>query len=195
MFSSGAFGSSMDLFGRSLMTPSRIAAYLGGGILLAAWLTSAAGVTRQTPAVRAPRVSPEGERLDALAERVQSQASRLRVRLAAAPSPQPVRNPFVFGGRDAAPRAAAPVRETPAETAPVEAIEPEPDLALLGIARDGTRLTAVIGAGEELIMATEGQSVAGRYQVAAVGPDSVELKDQVTGATRRLTLRSPISPL
>lgn len=175
------------------MTPSRIAAYLGGGILLAAWFTSAAGVPRQPWPTRLPRPSPEVAQLDALAEHVQSQASRLRVRLAAAPSPQPVRNPFVFGGREAPPRTARPVRnEAPAVAAP---IEPEPELALLGIAEEGKTRTAVIGAGEELIMATDGQTVAGRYRVAAIGPDSVELKDQITGATRRLTLRSPVSPL
>jgi hypothetical protein len=38
-------------------------------------------------------------------------------------------------------------------------------------------------------MVAEGQELAGRYRVSAVGADAVELKDLVTGATRRLALR------
>lgn len=179
------------------MTPSRAAAYLGGGILLAAWLTSAAGVTRLPRALRVPQPSPQAAQLDTLAASVQSQASRLRLRLATAPSPQsPIRNPFMFAAREAAPRTAVPRVPEPREVvAAAEPVEIEPDLVLLGVAEQGKTRTALIGAGEELIMVTEGQSVAGRYRVAAVSADGVELKDLTTGATRRLTLRSPASLL
>jgi hypothetical protein len=178
------------------MTPSRAAAYLGGGILLAAWFTSAAGVTRQPRALRDPRSSPQIAQLDTLAASVQSQASRLRVRLAAAPSPQsPIRNPFMFAARETGPRAAVPRVPEPRDVPAAEPVEIEPDLVLLGVAEQDKTRTALIGAGEELIMVTEGQSVAGRYRVAAVSADGVELKDLATGATRRLTLRSPASPL
>lgn len=174
------------------MTPSRAAAYLGGGTLLAAWLASAAGVTRQPPPLRAPPASPQAARLDTLAATVQSQASRLRLRLAAAPSPQaPTRNPFMFAARES-PR--TPVERLPeAREAAPEPAAIEPDLVLLGIAEEGNTRTAMIGSGDDLIMVTEGQPVVGRYRVAAVSPDGVELKDQTTGAIRRLTLRSPAS--
>jgi hypothetical protein len=177
------------------MTPSRAAAYLGGGILLAAWFTSAAGVTRQPRAFRAPQPSSQAAQLDTLAANVQSQASRLRLRLAAAPSPQsPIRNPFTFAARESAAPATVPRRPEPREAmAAAGPVESEPDLVLLGIAEQGKTRTALIGSGEELIMATEGQPVAGRYRVGAVSADGVELKDQLTGATRRLTLRSPAS--
>jgi hypothetical protein len=75
----------------------------------------------------------------------------------------------------------------------VQQLIAEPDLVLLGVAEDGGVRTAMIGSGEELLMATEGQTVASRYRVAKVAPDAVELTDLVTGATRRLFLRSPAS--
>jgi hypothetical protein len=65
----------------------------------------------------------------------------------------------------------------------------------MGMAEDGTTRTAIIGSGEELLMATEGQTVAGRYRVAKVTPDAVELLDLTTGATRRLFLRLQASLL
>jgi hypothetical protein len=50
--------------------------------------------------------------------------------------------------------------------------------------------TAVVAApGDQFYMVTEGQELAGRYRVSAVGADAVELKDLVTGATRRLALK------
>ncbi|MEO8078370.1 MAG: hypothetical protein ABI818_18730 [Acidobacteriota bacterium] len=177
------------------MTPERTAAYIGGGILLAAWLTSAAAVTQQPRVGPAPRPTPESVQLDALASEVQSQATRLRQRLASAPAPQvPIRNPFVFSSRRAEvrPAAARPLAAPPMETALPAPIEP--DLVLLGVAeQDGIR-TAMMAAGDELLMVTAGQPVGGRYSVSAVGPDDVELKELVTGVTRRLALKPPASP-
>jgi hypothetical protein len=174
------------------MAPTRAAAYLGGALLLAGWLASAAGVTRQPRAVRAPERSREIAQLDAIASNVQSQASRLRHRMAAAPAPQaPFRNPFVFLERDARPVVAR--REPRPAVAPPEPVVPvELDLDLLGVAEEGTTRTAMIALGDELLMVTVGNDVAGRYRVAAVGPDVVELTDLATGATRRLALKSPV---
>ena len=171
------------------MSPARAAAYLLGGMLLAAWLASAAAVVR-APAVLAPRRSPEAVQLDAVALHVQSQASRLRQRLAVAPVPQaPVRNPFTFV--EAPAPAAVSRRPAPAAPIVVEQPAPEPELVLLGVAEQGSTRTAMIGSGDELLMATEGQTVVGRYRVGKVGADLIELVDLVTGATRRLNLRSP----
>lgn len=66
---------------------------------------------------------------------------------------------------------------------------PEPDLVLIGLAEDGSTRTALLGSGDELLMATEGQTIVGRYRVNKVGADAVELVDLTTGATRRLLLK------
>jgi hypothetical protein len=176
------------------MSPARAAAYLGGGILLAAWLASAAGVVRPSP-VRLPRRSAAAVQLDAVASNVQSQAARLRQRLAVAPAPQsPVRNPFAFVAAPA-PVAAVPRRPVPVEPVVIEPTAPEPDLVLLGVAEQGSTRTAMIASGDELVMATEGQTVVGRYRVAKVSAEAIELTDLGTGATRRLILKSPVSLL
>ena len=175
------------------MSRRRAAAYFVGGILLAAWLASAAGVTMRPRAIPLPRQSAEAIELDSVAADVQSQASRLRERLATAPTVRAsVRNPFAFVQAEpvrprAAPKPAAPL------PAIIQQLITEPNLVLLGVAEDGSVRTAMIGLGDDLLMATEGQTVAGRYRVAKVGPDSVELTDLGTGATRRLSLRPPVS--
>jgi len=177
------------------MSPARAAAYLGGGILLAGWLASAAGVVRPSPA-RFLRPSAEAVQLDAVAANVQSQAARLRQRLAVAPAPQaPVRNPFAFVEAPASPVVAVPRRAVPAAPIVVEPSVPEPDLVLLGVAEQGSIRTAMMASGDDLLMATEGQTVAGRYRVGKVTADAIELIDLGTGATRRLSLRSPVSLL
>ena len=53
----------------------------------------------------------------------------------------------------------------------------------------------MIASGDELLMTTEGQTVAGRYRVGKVSADAIELIDLGTGATRRLSLKSPVSLL
>jgi hypothetical protein len=103
-----------------------------------------------------------------------------------------VRNPFQFGLQ---PRTVVTeTKSIDSAPPPVEA-PPEPNLVLIGLAEDDSTRTAMIGWGEELVMASEGQTVAGRYRVAKVSPDAIELLDLVTGTTRRLFLKSPASPL
>jgi Tfp pilus assembly protein PilP len=175
------------------MTPARAATYFVGAILLAAWLASAAGVARPQT-LRTPRPSPESTELDSVVVNVQAQTSRLRQRLAGAPSPQaPMRNPFTFAARATAPALPprAPKPASVVENPPL----PELDFVLIGIAEQGTTRTAMIESGDELLMATEGQTLAGRYRVAKVSVDALELVDLESGATRRLFLRSPASLL
>jgi hypothetical protein len=174
------------------MSPTRTAAYLGGAVLFAGWFASAAGVTRQPRAVQLPPRSPEFAQLDVVVSTVQSQASRLRKRMAAAPAPQaPTRNPFVFVDRSARPVMTARRAPAPAAADPEIFVPLEPDLDFLGVAEEGTTRTAIIGLGDELLLVTVGHEVAGRYRVAAVGPDVVELLDLRTGVTRRLALKLP----
>jgi hypothetical protein len=177
------------------MTTGRAVAYIGGGTVLLAWLASAAGVPRDDRQPRAPQPRPAEVALDAIAADVQTQATRLRARLAVAPAPQaPLRNPFSFDTPrpPVRSRQAVPI-EQPAPAAVPEA-PPEPVLTLLGLAErktpDGLVRTAVIGdTREELYLVTVGEEVVGRYRVAAISPDVVELRDLVTGAVRRLTLQ------
>lgn len=174
------------------MTPARAATYIGGLSLLAAWLASAAGVQRQEAPERAAARWADAVRIEALASDVQSQAGRLRTRLATAPAPETnTRNPFAFGTAVRAVRPSSTTRRMP---------NPPPDLPvalpleLVGVAEqltDGAvnRTAMIAGPGDQLFMVGEGQEVAGQYRVSAVGADAVELTDLVSGATRRLGLK------
>jgi hypothetical protein len=176
------------------MTPGRAAAYIGGGMLLAAWLSSAATSPQDSAPIPEPRPEPTSG-TDSIASDVQAQAARLRSRLAAAPAPNsPSRNPFAFA-----------VAEVPRQRQTARAVEPEPlaaspvvatelPLTLVGVAEQEspngvTRTALIVGPSDELFMVTEGQEVAGGYRVTAVGADVVELKDASTGSIRRLVLR------
>ncbi len=70
---------------------------------------------------------------------------------------------------------------------------PAPSVTLLGMAEkaDNGRVvrTAVLNVGGGLWMVKEGETVAGRYRVTAVGIDRVDLHDVQTGAIRTLLLR------
>ena len=177
------------------MTTRRIVAYIVGATVLLAWLASAAGVPPPQRSPRTPRPVTDEVALDAIAADVQSQAVRLRQRMAAAPAPQtPLRNPFRFDVRDPA-KLRAPTRGVRPASEPLP--EPGPadlPLVLLGVAerKTGAGLirTAIIGDDtEELQMVGEGQELAGRYRVIAVAAEAVELKDLLTGSMRRLALK------
>jgi hypothetical protein len=177
------------------MTSMRAAAYLGGGALLVAWF-AAAGVAPVQEAETARDAAPHGVSTSgsaSLAADVQTQALKLRDRLAAAPVPDiHPRNPFSFA--PVAPRRAV----VPAKDAAIVPPPPEqaviPPLSLMGIAEetlpDGPHRTAIIGGVDDaLYMVSQGQTIANRYRVTAIGQDAVELEDIVTGAYRRLAMR------
>lgn len=177
------------------MTPGRAAAYIGGATLLLAWLASASGVARQPRRVGVPSRSGDAAVLQTIASDVQSQASRLRQRLATAPAPRgSVRNPFAFDTREGRVARRAPLPVSPSSRIDAVRVPVEPSLSLLGIAEQDTpsgliRTAMMSAGGDDLIMAVEGQTVAVRYRVVAIGADGVELKDIATGATRRLALQ------
>jgi hypothetical protein len=106
----------------------------------------------------------------------------------------------MFAAREAPVRPAGP-RTQPVALAPEPVpVSPDLDLVLVGVAEQSTeagpvRTAMIAGRGDELFMVTEGQQLAGRYSVGAVSADAVELKDLATGAIRRLSLKSPVSPL
>lgn len=177
------------------MSPKRAAAWTGVGALAVAWFASAAGVIgqpRRAPHAPAQRAAPQQEA--PVSFDVQAQAERLKKRLAAAPAPEPRRNPFVFAEPQpvrSARRAARPAADP--EPVVVPQPEPEPPLTLVGMAEDGAgdalvRTAMIAGPGDELFLVRVGDPV-GQYTVSAVSADAVELKDAATNRIRRLILR------
>src|SRR6187549_1918951 len=179
------------------MTLRRATLYVAGGTLLVAWFSSAASMSLGRNPRRAPQVVTDTAPAQTLAISVQTQARRLKERLAAAPLPQqPIRNPFAF--RPAPELRVAPVSRAPVPvptTAPVEMVIPDVPLLLVGLAEhrngDGlVRSAAISSNGEDLIMADVGSVIVGRYTVTSIGSDAVEMKDGSTGRIRRLVLQN-----
>lgn len=176
------------------MNTSRVAVWIIVAAAGGAWLASAAGVTRQTRTTPVPTRSADVVQFDALAADVQAQAGRLRERLATAPSPRATeRNPFNFAARTERRRGAVQSAVAPTVAPPVPEVR-EPVLELIGIAESRNaeavvRTAMITGGYGELMMVTAGQRILGRYDVAAVGAEIVELKDLQTGAIRRLILK------
>ena len=175
------------------MTAKRAAAYCGGGLLILAGFSFAGALGRQTPPATDPSTAVETSGTVNLAAEVQAQTARLKARLAQAPpAAEPVRNPFMFAPRETGRR---PAREgaTPVpEPAPLPPAEPA--IELVGVAEDRVedavvRTAIVSSLAGDLYLVKEGESIAGRYKVKAVGADAVDLTDLLTGGTRRLTLR------
>jgi hypothetical protein len=177
------------------MSPKRAAAWTVVGALAIAWFASAAGVIGQP--WRAPRAAARpaaAQQQGPVSFDVQAQAERLKRRLDTAPTPQPVRNPFVFAERRPR-RSARPSPPIAAEPPPVfaPALEAEPPMALIGMAEDGAgdalvRTALIAGSGDELFLVRVGESV-GRYRISAITADAVELTDPSTNRVRRLVLR------
>lgn len=175
------------------MTVSRGAAIAGGVALLAAWLAAAAGVRRSVSQVSiepgaSPRPTPRSLVADLLGE-----GERLAQRLPVAPLPQqPSRNPFEFASR--VPPAPTPVGESADLPKPgLFPLTPLPALRLIGVAEDGTadgpKRTAILSGMDQLFLAAEGEEIAGRFRVVAIGAEAVELQDRQGGSTFRLALR------
>jgi len=174
------------------MTAKRAAAYCGGGLLVLAGLSFAGGLGLQTPPAAEPSVSVESARAAHLGAEVLAQTARLRSRLAQGqPAPEPVRNPFTFAPRESERR---PARSAAAVPEPAVLPPAEPAIELVGVAEDRTtnglvRTAIVSSLSGDLFLVKEGETIADRYKVKAVGPDAVDLSDLLSGGTRRLTLR------
>lgn len=177
------------------MSVTRLAVWLLFAAVGGAWLASAAGIARYSPPPRLPQRASTDVQIQSLAADVHAQTGRLRDRLAASPMPSArERNPFAFS-----PREQPTVRRTPRPTdvtSPLPPIEAptEPMLSLIGVAEletpSGTVRTAMLAAGhDELIMARVGERILGRYDVRAIGMNTIELTDIQTDGVRRLALR------
>jgi hypothetical protein len=179
------------------MNASRAAVMVVGVNLIAVWAAAAAGSLTGQPArpaaVQAP--TPDEAVVQARSELVESTA---RLRRFSGPPPEGAavaRDPFRFGGR---PRLAPPA-EPPAESRPALMVSTapdvpaEPEILLQGMAesREGeaTVRTAILSADGELVFATVGATIAGRYTVLALHAESADLEDARSGARRTVRMK------
>jgi hypothetical protein len=171
------------------MNVKRTATSVVVGAVLIAWLAGAATSKRDIPP---PIITPR-QAIDARGVELTKEIARLHDRLRpTTPPAQPRRNLFTF--RATAAPATHDARSAPSST--IEAPAPrtsEPALKLAGIAEDdgadGPDRTAIISGEGQLFMVKEGDSVAGRYRVARISSDAVELTDVNAGIVRRLVMK------
>jgi hypothetical protein len=167
-------------------------AAISGAGLLATWFFSMPAVnppatSPSAPAGRAPQAS--ASTID-----IQQEAARLQVRVHPEPHyTETSRNPFRFGARPA-PEARGTSGPPPAQAAPVVPLAPPPPrLALDGIATDMVdgreQRTAILNTDSGVVLAKEGERVAGQFQVVKIATDAVELINVSDGSVLRITLR------
>lgn len=131
--------------------------------------------------LRLPRLSwpPEGARLPALLA-----------------SDIPARNPFTFSRAASAqrPRSSSAVRPSAAQHAAVPVAPPAAVVTLIGVTEtvgpEGIiRIAILAGEDDQLWMLRNGEPLVSHERVDHIGPDSVTLADDRTGARRRLELQ------
>jgi hypothetical protein len=160
----------------------------GGGVLATTWLAvSPNGVPTTSPATADRRpASASGP----TAEELNAQATRLRNRIDAVTLRPSTRNPFKFSSPKAAALSSAE-REAGVQSPAIEPQIPAAPLGpaprLSGIARKAGTGTAIISIGEQIYLAGEGDSVAGRFTVVTIDPEAVLLRDDA-GVELRLVL-------
>jgi hypothetical protein len=171
----------------------RRSALLGCLAVLVTVLVSSAPAPPRDMAPSAPRSSDRNAVRPAAPFEADEVAARLRARSTTAPAPRsPGRNPFDFEQPPQKPAAIPAHAAAPAlPTAPL--VPPPPPLTLSGIAetQQGDRLvrTAMIAGAGPLLFAKVGDKLANRYDVTAIGPDIVELRDSTDGRVLKLVLR------
>jgi hypothetical protein len=180
------------------MNASRTATIVVGLNLIAVWVAAAAGGLVAQPA---PASVPAGVSTDQAVEEASSlltsATQRLETHARRREIPAPVaRDPFRFGGTaTAAARHSPDVRETdrPVESRPAEASAPAFNVVLQGMAesQDGDSVvrTAILTADGDLVLATVGMAIGGRFQVVAIAADSIELEDRVDHSRRTCRLK------
>jgi hypothetical protein len=169
-------------------------AVISGAGLLATWFFSMPVVqppanNSVAPAARAPQTSITT--ID-----IQQEAARLQVRTHPAPrANETSRNPFRFGAR-LAPEArpsgtSGPIRV--AQPLAVPLAPPPPRVSLDGIATDVVdgqeQRTAILNTDAGVVLAKEGEQVAGQFRIVKIATDAVELVNVNDGTTLRVVLR------
>jgi hypothetical protein len=141
--------------------------------------TSPATAVRRTASASAPT-----------AEELNAQATRLRNRTTAVTLRPSTRNPFRFSAPKSVSRSSAlrePGAQSPAIELQIPAAPVGPALRLSGLAQKAGKRTAIISVGDQIYLAGEGDSVAGRFTVITIGPETVLLRD-AAGTEQRLVL-------
>lgn len=164
-------------------------------VLVAVWVSSASlpSAPVESAAEKAARAAAAAQPAP-LPFDVTAVAERLRVQRREAPSPRrDGRNPFEFAATRVTPPPHVAAPSTPAPSVASEpATPPPPPLTLSGIVdkTDGDQKvrTAVISGLGQLFFAKTGDTIATRYEVTAITPDVVELRDIYTKQTTRLAL-------
>lgn len=157
-------------------------------IAIATWLTaSTAGPQQPAASDTAPRTAP----IDRYAETLRLEVERLHERLR--PNAEPTGHRDLF-------RFSTPARQradvlVPSESADRESPAPvtAPSMRLIGIAEDvtpdGPVRTAVVSGLGDVFLVKPGDTIADRYRVLSVSPESVQLVDPATSIESTLTLR------
>lgn len=162
-------------------------------IAVATWLTAASAPDVRPPA--APLVPEPPARLDTSSATLQAEITRLHARIGPTAVPEGRRDLFRFSARAPRPTRQAvrrPVDAVP-EAAPMPAVIPAvPPLALIGVAEDaspdGPVRTAIVSGLGDVFLVKPGESISGRFRVAAVSPASVDIVDITTSVQTTLTL-------
>lgn len=171
------------------LTPPR-AAWLTAALMAFAVLAAFSAGGRagsRAPAVSAPASGPAGR---------QSTSLLTRIRAPREPGPARVsRDPFRFAEAERRPPADASALAVAAMQALSAAAQapPGPRMTLVGVAErregDASVFTAVINVDGDVVLARQGDRVAGRFLVVRITADTVSLEEPGDGGTRVLRLR------
>jgi hypothetical protein len=169
-------------------------AAISGAGLLATWFFSMPAVQPPAtnsiaPAARAPQASPTA--ID-----IQEEAARLQLRTRQESRySQTARNPFRFGARPAPEARPSGTSGPPpvAQLATIPPAPPPPRLSLDGIATDVVdgqeQRTAILNTDSGIVLAKEGEQVAGQFRVVKIAADAIELVNVTDGSVLRIVLR------
>lgn len=164
---------------------------LGGGVLLASYISAPAAPTPEAPRVSLATMA-EIDALAPFADDVAQETERLRARLAAVPAaPVARRDPFNFGaGR----RPERPARTNPRPHNETPVVEATPAIAwpvLVAVLTDAGEtpvFTGVLGAGDGITMVKRG-AILGGFRIGDITSTSVELIHVATHTVTRLSIR------
>ena len=164
---------------------------LGGGVLLASYISAPAAPTPESPRVSLATTA-EIDSLAPLVADVAQETERLRARLAAVPAvPVARRDPFNFG---AVRRPERPAPSAPKPQSELSVADAAPAIAwpsLVAMLTDGGEtpvFTAVLGLGDAVEVLKKGDATGG-FQIRDVTSTSVELVHVATNTVTRLSIR------
>lgn len=165
---------------------------VGGGALVV-WLAAAA--TSPAPS-RVPAAVTPPAAVDLSGAELSAEIARLRERLRPSAQPSQARDLFRYQPHAAA-RAAAASQPQPLEPSTSLRDVPSPStpalLTLVGMAEDpgdaGPVRRAILSGFGDLFIVKAGDSIAGKYRVAAIGADGVDLVDLSSDAPLRIPVK------